>query len=113
MGGRGADVTNVNLGGIEFPFQAYLDNIVRQIAMQFPREWPAALSAEVTFLIARDGSVRGRPSLTKRSGSFEFDTEALGAIEVVGRRRAFGPLPTGFADDVLPVTFSFDPKIFR
>jgi outer membrane biosynthesis protein TonB len=112
VGGRGTDVANVKLNGIEFPFQAYLDNIVRQIALQFPRNWPRALVAEVTFLIDREGSVKSI-RLAKRSGSFEFDDEATGAIEAVGRRRAFGPLPTGFADDVLPVTFSFDPKIYQ
>lgn len=111
VGGTGTDVANVDLKGLEFPFQSYLDNIVRQIALQFPREWPRALTAEVTFMIDADGSIRS-PRLTKRSGSFEFDAEALGAIENVGRRKAFGKLPDGYAGDVLPVTFSFDPRMF-
>jgi protein TonB len=111
-GGKGSDVVNVDLDGLEFPFQPYLDNIVRQISLQFPKSWPAALTAEVSFLIDRTGGVKGL-RITRRSGSYEFDAEAQAAIESVGRSKAFGPLPTGFAGDVLPVVFLFDPKILR
>ncbi len=109
-GGAGADVANVNTAGIEFPFPGYLQNIVRQIALQFevPRG-AASLTAEVTFLIHRDGSVTGLRLLT-RSGSYVFDQTALGAVEAAGKSGRFGPLPQGFTDDVLPVIFSFDPK---
>jgi hypothetical protein len=48
-----------------------------------------------------------------RSGNYEFDQEAMGAIEAAARVNAFGPLPDGFADDVLPVIFSFDPRVLR
>jgi protein TonB len=105
-------VVNVDLDGLEFPFQPYLDNIVRQIALEFPKTWPAALTAEVSFLIDRNGSVK-LLRITRRSGSYEFDAEAQSAIETAGRRKGFGPLPTGFAGDVLPVVFLFDPKIFK
>ena len=51
--------------------------------------------------------------IVKRSGSYGFDLEAQGAIESASTARAFGPLPGEFRDDVLPVTFSFDPSVIR
>jgi protein TonB len=108
QGGRGADVANVSTAGIVFPYTGYLQNIVRQIQLNFsPRGNVGALRAEVFFMIHRDGSVTGFKFLT-RSGSMGFDVEAQGAVEAGAR--AFGPLPPGFGDDVLPVIFSFDPS---
>jgi TonB family protein len=66
----------------------------------------------VTFLLRRDGSVADI-RISTRSGNFEFDQEAMGAIEAAARAGAFGPLPEGFPDDVLPVIFSFDPRVLR
>ena len=111
-GDRGTDVATVRTEGIEFPFPAYLDNIVRQIAKRFDPPRRGALSAEVTFLLRRDGSVADI-RISSRSGNFEFDQEAMGAVEGAARVGAFGPLPDGFPDDVLPVTFSFDPRVLR
>ncbi|GAC1414298.1 MAG: hypothetical protein NVSMB53_12250 [Gemmatimonadaceae bacterium] len=112
-GGKGSDVATVRSDGIEFPFPGYLNNIVRQIAVNFkPRNTAARLKAEVRFLIHRDGSV---PDLTflRRSGNFAFDLEAQGAVEASSSARGFGPLPAGFPDDVLPVVFSFDPEFLK
>ena len=111
-GGRGADVANVRTEGIEFPYPVYLQNVVRQIALQFRPPPNSALRAEVSFLIRRDGSISGLRLVT-RSGSFSFDQDAMGAVEAASRANAFGPLPQGFTDDVLPVIFSFDPRLIR
>ena len=112
-GGRGTDVANVRIDGIEFPYSGYLANIVRQIAVRFePPNRNAPLRAEVSFLIHRDGSVTGQ-RIVVRSGVYAFDLEAMGAIEAAAAARAFGPLPTGYAEDVLPVVFSFDPSLIR
>jgi periplasmic protein TonB len=112
-GGRGTDVATVRTEGIEFPYPGYLNNIVRQIALRFdPSTRNTALRAEVTFLIHRDGSVSNVRFLT-RSGVYGFDLEAQGAVEAAAVAKAFGPLPTGFSDDVLPVIFSFDPSLLR
>jgi protein TonB len=111
-GDRGTDVATVRTEGIEFPYPAYLQNIVRQIAQRFDPPRRGALSAEVTFLLRRDGSVADI-RISTRSGNFEFDQEAMGAIEAAARANAFGPLPEGFSDDVLPVIFSFDPRVLR
>lgn len=112
-GDKGTDVATVRAEGIEFPFPGYLNNIVRQIALKFkPRNPAARLRAEVRFLIHRDGSVSDL-SFIKRSGNFSFDLEAQGAVEAASSMRAFGPLPAGFADDVLPVVFSFDPEFLK
>lgn len=112
-GGRGTDVATVQTEGIEFPFPVYLNNIVRQIALRFePPDPDARLKAEVMFLIHRNGSV-SNVRFISRSGSYPFDLEAQGAIEAAAVARAFGPLPEGFPDDVLPVVFSFDPKVLR
>ena len=112
VGGRGADVANVRTEGTEFPYPVYLHNVVRQIALQFKPSGNAALRAEVAFLIRRDGSVSGLKLVT-RSGAFSFDQDAMGAVEAAARANAFGPLPQGFTDDVLPVIFSFDPRLIR
>ena len=113
IGGKGTDVANVRSEGIEFPFPGYLNNIVRQIALNFrPRNPAAKLRSEVTFLIHRDGSVSDF-KFVKRSGNYAFDLEAQSAVEAAARSRSFGPLPGGFRDDVLPVFFSFDPDFIR
>ena len=113
VGGKGTDVATVRSDGIEFPFPGYLNNIVRQIALNFkPRNADARLKAEVRFLIHRDGSVSDL-TFIRRSGNFSFDLEAQGAVEAAASSRAFGPLPNGFTDDVLPVVFSFDPEFLK
>ncbi len=113
VGGKGTDVATVRAEGIEFPFPGYLNNIVRQIAVNFkPRNPAAHLKAEVRFLIHRDGSVSDL-TFIRRSGSFSFDLEAQGAVEAASSTRGFGPLPAGFPDDVLPVVFSFDPEFLK
>jgi periplasmic protein TonB len=112
VGGRGADVANVRTEGTEFPYPVYLQNVVRQIALQFRPSGNGALRAEVAFLIRRDGSISGLKLVT-RSGAFSFDQDAMGAVEAAARANAFGPLPQGFTDDVLPVIFSFDPRLIR
>ncbi|MEO6447438.1 MAG: TonB C-terminal domain-containing protein [Gemmatimonadaceae bacterium] len=111
-GGKGADVANVSVEGINFPYPGYLENIVRQIALRFKPRRAEALSSEVVFLIRRDGSTTGF-SFRRRSGSYEFDLEAQGAVEAASRSGSFGPLPDGFGDDVLTVIFSFDPQLIR
>ncbi|MFL5594326.1 MAG: TonB C-terminal domain-containing protein [Gemmatimonadaceae bacterium] len=112
-GGKGTDVATVRSEGIEFPFPGYLNNIVRQIAIRFkPRNPAARLKAEVRFLIHRDGSVSDI-TFIRRSGNFSFDLEAQGAVDAASSALAFGPLPVGFSDDVLPVVFSFDPEFLK
>jgi outer membrane biosynthesis protein TonB len=110
-GGKGTDVATVRTEGTDFPFPSYLENIVRQIALVFhppPRGSP--LKAEVIFLIRRDGTIDAFRFI-QRSGSYSFDLEAQGAVEAAAKR--FGRLPAGFHDDVLPVTFNFDPRLIR
>jgi TonB family protein len=86
---------------------------VRQVALRFaPPNRNAVLQADIAFLIHRDGSVSD-VRVVRRSGNFAFDLEARGAVEAAGKAGAFGRLPDGFRDDVLPVTFSFDPRIIR
>ncbi|MEP6690648.1 MAG: TonB C-terminal domain-containing protein [Gemmatimonadaceae bacterium] len=111
-GGRGTDVATVRTEGIDFPYPGYLANIVRQIAINFHPKPGSAARAEVMFLVKRDGTVTSFRFLT-RSGDFAFDLEAQGAVEAAANARSFGKLPEGFADDVLPVIFTFDPRVLR
>lgn len=113
-GGRGTDVVTVNTGGIDFPYPGYLENIVRQIALRFKPSTRGALRAEVFFIINRDGTVPSSSiRLVTRSGVFSFDFEAQGAVESAANSHAFGALPAGFTEAALPVTFRFDPRLFR
>jgi outer membrane biosynthesis protein TonB len=112
VGGAGTDVANIKTEGVEFFDQAYLNNIVRQIAVRFKPRNPGALRAEVFFIVRRDGSIGEFRFLTK-SGVYAFDLEAQGAIESAGSAKAFGALPPGYVNDFLPVIFSFDPSLIR
>jgi protein TonB len=110
-GGTGSDVATVKVNGIDFPYQGYLNNIVRQIALHFKPDNPnAPLHATVTFLIHRDGSVSELRFITG-SGVYTFDIAVRGAVEKASK--SFGPLPDGFKDDVLPVIFNFDPRLLQ
>lgn len=111
-GGRGSDVATVHTEGVDFPFPSYLENIVRQIALRFHPPRNSSDQAEVMFLIRRDGTVSDFRFLT-RSGNFAFDLECQGAVDQAAQVKAFGPLPSGFSDDVLPVIFSFDPRVLH
>jgi outer membrane biosynthesis protein TonB len=111
-GGAGTDVANIKTEGVEFTDQAYLNNIVRQIAVRFKPRNPGALRAEVFFIVKRDGSV-GEFKFLTRSNVYAFDLEAQGAVESAGSANAFGPLPPSYGNDFLPVIFSFDPSLIR
>ncbi|MGH7689772.1 MAG: TonB C-terminal domain-containing protein [Gemmatimonadaceae bacterium] len=111
-GGKGADVANVSTPGIDFPFPGYVENITRQIALRFQPPGNSSLTAQVVFLIHRDGSVTDF-RFQRKSGSYAFDLAAQGAIDAAGTARAFLPLPSAYPDDVLPVIFTFDPRIIH
>jgi periplasmic protein TonB len=105
----GSDVATIKTPGLAFPYPEYLRNIVTQIYQRWDRGTGQQRNfAEISFLILRDGSVREIHFVT-RSGSFAFDLNAQGAIEAAGNSRAFGPLPEGWENDVLPVSFYFKP----
>ena len=109
----GDDPATLSVSGVDFQFPEYLDNIVAQIYRRWQR--PAgneSLRAEILFLVRRDGSISNL-QFVQRSGNFAFDLEAQGAIESAGNAGAFGPLPDGFAGDILPVSFFFDPSTLR
>ena len=112
-GGRGADIANVVTPGIEFPYPAYTDNIVRQL-IKFFGQTNARFTAEVSFVIRRDGTVDPETiRFVTRSGNYSFDQRAYGAVEAAANANAFGTLPPGFREDILPVRFRFTPSIMR
>lgn len=109
----GRDQETLEIPGVDFPFPGYLRNIVAQVYRRWSR--PAgnvSLRAEVLFFIRRDGSIADF-QFVERSGNLAFDLRAQGAVEAAGNAGAFGPLPDGFADDVLPVSFFFDPSTLQ
>lgn len=105
----GGEDLNVRLEGEQFPFPGYLANTIRQIHRHFRWTGEARLSAEVYFVIQRDGSVTDI-QLIRGSGVTAFDYAAMSAIEQAARRGALGPLPDDFQGDRLPVSFDFEPR---
>lgn len=104
----GTDVANVKTPGLQFAYPEYLRNLMNEILRRFGSQ-DLPLRAEVSFMIMRDGSVRSI-QFVKRSGNFSFDLEAQGAIEAAANAGAFGPLPAGYENDVLPIVFVFEPR---
>lgn len=109
----GQDVANVKIVGFESRYQGYVRNIVVQVRNRWQRPLGSSpLTAEISFVILRDGSVR-EIEFIKRSGNYSFDTGARGAIEGAGEAKAFGPLPAAFEGDALPISFYFTPAGVR
>ena len=104
----GGENRNVQLEGEEFPFPDYLENIVTQLHRMFRWSGSANLEAEVVFYIQRDGTAGGI-RIVRRSGNFQFDLQAHEAVDRAGRTGAFGPLPDGWQQDRLWVSFTFEP----
>lgn len=104
----GGDGINVQMDGADFPFPGYLENVIMQIHRHFRWSGAANLEATVHFYILRDGSAGGI-RVMRSSGNVRFDLEATGAVEQAGRRGAFGPLPDGWQQDRLWVSFRFLP----
>ncbi|HKC40375.1 MAG TPA: TonB family protein [Gemmatimonadales bacterium] len=103
-------MATVSTEGVAFPHPEYLQNLISQVLQRWKRpEGSEAIEGEVSFLVHRDGSVTGL-EIIHRSGSYEFDLEALGAVEAAGRSLAFGTLPDAWPSDVLFVRFYFSPK---
>ncbi len=109
----GRDQGTLDIPGVDFPYPGYLRNLVAQVYRRWSR--PAgnvSLRAEVLFFVRRDGSMANF-QFVQRSGNLAFDLRAQGAVEAAGNSGAFGPLPDGYPDDVLPVSFFFDPSTLR
>ena len=100
VGGEGIDV---KIDGAEFSDPAYLENIILQINRHLRWAGATNLEAVVNFEIMRDGTVR-RIRLAQKSGNFNFDLAAVTAIEEVGKRKLFGPLPKTYVLDRLAVS---------
>lgn len=106
----GRDQVTVKQAGFQSQFPGYVNNIVEAIRVRWPQPTSGRpLRTEIAFTILRDGSIAGL-EITVRSGSYGFDAAAMGAVEAAGNAKAFGPLPSGFPGDALPVTFFFTPK---
>lgn len=105
VGGEGL---NVDIEGAEFPFPEYLENIIRQINRYFRWEGDNSPEARVVFCVNRDGSVSGL-SLIERSRDWKFNQQTMSAIEAIGQRKAFGPLPDGWVQERLCIRYRFLP----
>lgn len=100
---------NVRMEGLSRDFPEYYDNIIRQIQRCFEYQGGGRLETAVVFYISRDGSVDGGSiDFFSRSGNFNFDFAAMGAVECAGSR--FGPLPEDLGYDRLPILFTFRPR---
>jgi len=99
---------NVRMEGLRRDFPAYYENIIRQIQRCFRWQGGGGWSAQVYFVIRRDGTVRDLDFRT-RSGNTSFDFEAMGAVECAGQGR-FGPLPEDLPYESQPVLFEFQPS---
>lgn len=104
-GGEGIDL---RLRGMQCPSPEYCANIIRQLYRYFRPPAGSAGEAEVFFYVNRDGSASDIRIL-KSSGSFQFRSAAMEAVEQAGLNRAFGALPRSFSVDRLPVSFFFRP----
>jgi outer membrane biosynthesis protein TonB len=105
----GGENININIEGAEFPYPDYLAHITQTLVNYFRWNGPPNLEAEVVFHIQRDGSAGGI-RVARRSGDFNFNLQAVEAVEQAGRARAFGPLPDDWQGDRLWISFTFYPR---
>ena len=111
-GGKGSDVSNVETGGLDFPYPYYVQNIIRQLILAWGQGAPR-YDAVVRFTIKRDGTVDPESIRLVTNGNYANDRRAIGAVEQVADAKGFGALPAGFREDILPVTVRFTPAMFK
>lgn len=111
-GGKGADVSNVQTAGLDFPYPYYIQNIIRQLILAWGQGAPR-YDAVVRFTIKRDGTVDPESIQLVAHGNYANDRRAIGAVEQVADGKLFGALPPGFREDILPVTVRFTPSMFK
>jgi outer membrane biosynthesis protein TonB len=111
-GGHGADVANVETGGLDFPYPWYTAQIIRKLILAWGQGAPS-YDATVRFTIKRDGSVDPASIQLVIHNNYGNDRRALGAVEQVADAGGFGTLPPGFREDILPVTIRFTPSMFK
>lgn len=104
----GGEGINVRMEGLRRDFPEYYANIIRQIDRCLRWREGGNWSAQIYFVIQRDGSIRDL-EFVRRSGSTAFDFEAMGAVECAGRGR-FGPLPEELPYESQPILFEFRPS---
>lgn len=110
-GGKGADVANVDTPGIEFPYPWYTAQIVRQMIKYFGTS-NSQLEATVRFTIRRDGTIDPESiHMVTPSRDYSFNQKVLGTVEAVMNAKPFQALPSGYQEDILPVTFRFSPSL--
>lgn len=103
----GEDI-DVRIEGLRRDYPAYYENIIRQINRCFRWRGAQDLTATVRFHIRRDGTVSDL-SVVEPSGDFQFDFEAMGAVECAGSGGRLGALPEDLPFDRLPIEFTFRP----
>ena len=112
-GGKGADVANIQTGGLDFPYPWYTQAIIRKLILAWGQGAPR-YDAVVRFTIRRDGSVDPESIHIVTPGNYSNDRRAIGAVEqVADQPGGFGTLPPGFREDILPVTVRFTPSMFK
>ncbi len=106
-GSESADAINIRIEGLRRDYPAYYNNIILQIQRCLRWAGSEPFETELYFVIEKNGSA-SNVAFVRRSRSYAFDTEAMGAVECAGAR--FGPLPDDFQFDRLPVRFTFRPR---
>jgi hypothetical protein len=100
---------NIRMAGLVRDYPVYYANIIRQIIRCFEYQGSGRLETTLVFNVSRDGTVdMDDVQFFSRSGNFNFDILAFGAVECAGGGR-FGPLPEEMGLDLLPVLFKFEP----
>ena len=106
----GDDEVTVRIEGFRRDFPEYYENITNQIRRCFrPPDRVGRRPVVVRFRIHRDGSITDI-DVSQTSGSFSFDTEAMGAVECAGKAGRLGSLPAEYRWDVLPIDFTISSK---
>lgn len=105
---EGGAPVNIATEGLEFPFPDYLANVQTQLLRYFRWNEESHPQGTIYFEILPDGQVRNI-RMVEPSGNFRFDLAAQGAVETIGNRGAFGPLPEEFAGPFLPVLLEIEP----
>jgi outer membrane biosynthesis protein TonB len=104
----GGENINLQLRGVQCPSPDYCNNIIRQINRYFRSPGSSSGEADVYFVINRDGSVSNLRMVSSTGGA-GFRLAVMEAVEQAGMNRAFGPLPSPYQADQLPVSFYFRP----